>query len=123
VYYQFDQWAGTGELIHAIFTRLGGVSPAPWASLNVGGTVGDAPAAVQENHRRMLAALGLDSAQTCTVWQVHSADTVIVQGRVPNRRWLARADGMVTDRPNLPLTMRFADCTPIVLYDPVRHVA
>lgn len=123
VYYQFDQWAGTGGLIHAIFTRLGGVSPAPWASLNVGGTVGDAPAAVQENHRRMLAALGLDSAQTCTVWQVHSADTVIVQGRVPNRRWLARADGMVTDRPNLPLTMRFADCTPIVLYDPVRHVA
>lgn len=123
VYYQFDQWAGTGGLIHAIFTRLGGVSPAPWASLNVGGTVGDAPAAVQENHRRMLAALGLDSAQTCTVWQVHSADTVIVQGHVPNRRWLARADGMVTDRPNLPLTMRFADCTPIVLYDPVRHVA
>lgn len=123
VYYQFDQWASSGPLTHAIFTRLGGVSFAPWASLNVGGTVGDSPAAVQENHRRMLAALDLDSAQTCTVWQVHSADTVVVQGRVPNRRWLARADGMVTDRPGLPLTMRFADCTPILLYDPARHAA
>lgn len=123
VYYQFDQWANGGLLIHGIFTRLGGVSPAPWASLNVGGTVGDAPAAVRENHRRMLAALDLDGARACTVWQVHSADTIVVQGSVPNRRWLARADGMATDRPGLPLIMRFADCAPIVLYDPIRHVA
>ena len=40
-----------------------------------------------------------------------------------NRRWLARADGMITDQPGLPLAMRYADCTPILLYDPVRHAA
>ncbi|NLX11026.1 MAG: peptidoglycan editing factor PgeF [Chloroflexi bacterium] len=122
VYYQFEQWAGSGALTHGVFTRLGGVSAAPWTSLNLGGTVGDAPDAVQENHRRAYASLGLDSGRACTVWQVHSADTVVVHARVPNRRWLARADGMVTDRPGLPLTMRFADCTPILLYDPARHV-
>ncbi|RPI91637.1 MAG: peptidoglycan editing factor PgeF [Chloroflexi bacterium] len=123
VYYQFEQWAGLGRLTHGIFTRLGGVSRAAWASLNLGGTVGDDREAVRENHRRVYQALGLDESRACTVWQVHSADTVLVQGPVPNRRWLARADGMVTNCPALPLTMRFADCTPILLYDPVRHAA
>jgi len=123
VFYQFEQWAASMPLKHGIFTRLGGVSTAPWSSLNLGGTVGDSPDAVRENHRRMMAALGMEDRQVCTVWQVHSADTVIAQARVPGRRWLARADGLVTDQPGLPLAMRFADCTPILLYDPVRHVA
>ncbi|MBN1562379.1 MAG: peptidoglycan editing factor PgeF [Anaerolineae bacterium] len=121
VYYQFDQWASGEHIIHGIFTRMGGVSAAPWQTLNLGGTVGDDPAAVRENHRRAYAALDLDAARACTVWQVHSADTVVVQQPVPNRRWLARADGMVTDQPGVPLMMRFADCTPILLFDPVQH--
>jgi YfiH family protein len=119
VYYQFDGW--NGHVTHGIFTRQGGVSESPWNSLNVGGTVGDRPAAVQENHRRMYNALGLDAERACTVWQVHSADTVLAYGRVPNRRWLARADGMITDQPGVPLTMRYADCTPLLLYDPEHH--
>lgn len=123
VYYQFDQWTANSRLAHGIFTRLGGVSQAPWASLNLGGTVGDDQAAVRENHRRVYATLKLDGSRACTVWQVHSADTVVVRGPVPHRRWLARADGMVTDQSALPLAMRFADCTPILFYDPLKHVA
>lgn len=122
VYYQFDGWAASNRLVHGIFTRLGGVSRAPWASLNLGGTVGDTQEAVRENHRRVYQTLGLDETRACTVWQVHSADTVVVRGPVPHRRWLARADGMVTDQPGVPLSMRFADCTPILFYDPARHV-
>lgn len=121
-FYRFHQWSGSDQIEHGIFTRLGGVSAAPWGTLNVGGTVGDDTAAVRENHRRMYAALALDQSQACTVWQVHSADTIVVRGPVANRRWLARADGMVTDRPGMPLAMRFADCTPILLYDPAKHV-
>jgi YfiH family protein len=123
VYYQFEQWAGSDRLTHGVFTRLGGVSQGPWVSLNLGGTVGDDPGAVRENHRRVYQTLGLDETRACTVWQVHSADCVVVRGPVSNRRWLARADGMVTDQRGLPLAMRFADCTPILLYDPVHHVA
>jgi YfiH family protein len=121
VYYQFEQWADGSRLVHGVFTRLGGVSQAPWTSLNLGGTVGDDQAAVRENHRRAYTALGLDGSRACTVWQVHSADTVVVRGPVAHRRWLARADGIVTDQAGLPLAMRFADCTPILLYDPVHH--
>lgn len=114
VYYQFE----TLPARHGIFTRQGGVSAAPWDSLNLGGNVGDDPAAVRENHLRMYAALGVEDGRACTVWQVHSADVVYAAGPVPGRRWLAAADALMTDQPNLPLAMRFADCTPILVCDP-----
>jgi polyphenol oxidase len=113
-YYQFGN---LGALRHGIFTRHGGASPAPWAALNLGGTVGDDPAIVRHNQRLILDALGLNAARACTVWQVHSADTVVAQGPVVGRRWLAQADGLVTDRADTPLVMRFADCTPLLFHD------
>ena len=94
---------------------------APWDSLNMGGTVGDQTDAVQQNLVLAYDALGVDGTQACTVWQVHSADAVVVNGPVANRRWLARADGMVTDRVGVPLTMRFADCTPLLFFDPAHR--
>jgi YfiH family protein len=121
IYFQFEQWLNSQTLVHAVFSRHGGVSRAPWASLNFGGTVGDSPEAVRRNHQRSFEALELDYAQACTVWQVHSADTVMVERPAQGRKWLARADGMITNVPGLPLTMRFADCVPILLYDPVQR--
>ncbi len=119
VHYQFEAWP---ELRHGIFTRLGGESAAPWQGLNLGGNVGDDPRAVRRNHELMYEALGIDETRACTVWQVHSADVLLVDGPVRGRRWLALADAMVTDRPNTPLSMRFADCTPLLFYDPKRQV-
>lgn len=113
-WYQFESLPAA----HGIFTRHGGVSAAPWASLNLGGNVGDSPASVLENHRRMYAALGLERERACSVWQVHSADIVYAPGPALGRRWLAAADGLITDRPDTPLSMRFADCTPILVADP-----
>lgn len=121
VYYQFEMWAEK-PIKHGIFTRLGGVSPAPWGTLNLGGTVGDSPAAVAENHRRMYDTLGVNRQRICTVWQVHSADTVIAYEPAPNRKWLDRADGMVTAQKDTPLAMRFADCVPLLYYDPTHSV-
>lgn len=116
-YYRFSGWDG---ITHAIFTRHGGVSPEPWASLNTGGTVGDAPENVRRNHHIMYETLKVDAARAVTVWQVHGCDTVLATHPVYNRRWLAHADAMMTNRPGLPLVMRYADCTPILAYDPVR---
>jgi YfiH family protein len=116
-YYRFSGWDG---LTHAVFTRHGGVSPAPWASLNTGGTVGDPTDNVHANHAIMYEALKVDGARAVTVWQVHGADTVYASAPVANRRWLAPADAMITDRVGLPLVMRYADCTPVFAYDPVK---
>lgn len=117
VYYQAEMWR-EAPLRHGMFTRHGGISEATWASLNVGGTVGDDLQAVEENHRRMYAALNLKPEQACTVWQVHGTDTVMAHDQMPQRKWLARADAMITNKPGLVLTMRFADCVPILFYDP-----
>lgn len=119
VYYRFHQWS---SLRHGVFTRLGGVSSAPWGTLNLGGNVGDEAANVRENHERMYEAAGVNGARACSVWQVHSADVLIVNGPVQGRRWLAQADAMVTDKPDTPLTMRFADCTPLLFADMRRGV-
>ncbi|MHB8628439.1 MAG: peptidoglycan editing factor PgeF [Aggregatilineales bacterium] len=118
-YYQFEQWQTTPALIHGVFTRLGGVSAAPWASLNLGASVGDDLQAVACNAERFYSALGLDRSRACTVWQVHGAETVIATEARADHRWLAQADAILTERPGLPLSMRFADCVPVLLYDPV----
>lgn len=118
-YYQFEHLS---PVRHGIFTRQGGSSSAPWASLNMGGNVGDDSSAVRRNHDLMYKALKLNGNRACTVWQVHSADTIVVHAPVAGRRWLALADGMVTDQPDTPLTMRFADCTPLLFHDPVQGV-
>ena len=117
VYYRFDQWP---QLKHGVFTRAGGTSAAPFHSLNLGGNVGDEPQNVRHNHRLMYAALGVNGERACSVWQVHSADVVLADGPVRGRRWLAAADGLITDKTDTPLSMRFADCVPLLFFDPVR---
>lgn len=107
-------------LKHAVFTRRGGVSPSPWASLNLGGTVGDDRSRVLENQRRALEATGRKEGGLHEVWQVHSAD--VVHAHTPRgQQALIQADAMITSNPQVTLLMRFADCVPIFLYDPARQ--
>lgn len=120
-YFQFDIFEG--GLLHAAFTRQGGVSPAPWESLNLGGTVGDDKQRVYENRRRALAALGRDPEAVYDVWQVHSAHVVVADSPRPAGTPPVQADAILTTRPGLTLLMRFADCVPILLHDPVRGAA
>jgi len=120
-YYEFDSLAAAGGMRHGVFTRLGGVSPAPYASLNVGSTVGDDPGRVLQNRARAASALGLRDEDVRTTWQVHSADVVIVRRGEKQPYPPPRADVILTPDAGVPLTMRFADCAPILLYDPVRH--
>ncbi|MEL6307047.1 MAG: peptidoglycan editing factor PgeF [Chloroflexota bacterium] len=117
-FYQSDLLEGTR---HGIFTRHGGVSDAPFGALNVGGTVGDDVTNVHANHRLMYDVLDVNAEQACTTWQVHGADVVVSNGPVANRKWVARADSIITDREHVPLVMRFADCVPLIMYDPAHH--
>jgi YfiH family protein len=120
-YYQFGLFNQT--LLHAIFTRRGGVSPDPWAALNLGSTVGDDLERVRENSRLALAALERDPASVFDVWQVHGVEVVIAEAPHSPESPHMQADAILTDRPGLTLMMRFADCVPIMLHDPVRKVA
>lgn len=116
-YYQFETMS---DLRHGVFTRQGGVSQPPYDSLNVGGMSGDDLEAVRQNHARMYAVLSLDGARSVTTWLVHGVDVVYVTGPVQGRLWAAQADAMMTDKPDTPLVMRYADCTPLFFHDPMR---
>jgi len=107
---------------HGIFTRHGGVSPAPWASLNVGGMVGDDPANVRENRERSFAALRRPPASNFDAWLVHSADVLYADAPRSPDQPPAKADIILTDKPDVTLFMRFADCVPILFHDPARLV-
>lgn len=113
-YFQFDSLPTR----HAIFTRHGGVSPEPWGSLNVGGTVGDDLVRVRENRLLSFKALGCHPESIFDVWQVHSADVVCANAPRPTDESLRQADIILTDKANVSLFMRFADCVPILMYDP-----
>lgn len=119
-YYTFDIFPA--HIVQAVITRQGGVSPAPWHSLNVGGTVGDDPARVRENRLRAVTTLGRDPASLFDVWQVHSAEVVYADAPRSPDQPLTQADIILTDRPDVTLFMRFADCVPILLYDPKKGV-
>lgn len=106
-------------IIQAIFTRSGGVSPSPWKSLNIGGTVGDSIEAVDENLRRIFSAVHILEKRTAQVHQVHSNQVVIVNEKFLNSKKKIFADGMVSDQPGIAMLMRFADCVPVFLFDPV----
>ncbi|GJF28708.1 laccase domain protein [Kitasatospora sp. NE20-6] len=101
-------------------TRWGGVSTSPYGELNLGGAVGDDPAAVRRN--RVLAAqqLGLDPADVVWMNQVHGADVAVVTGRQRDGE-APTVDAVVTDRP-LALAVLTADCTPVLLADPVAGI-
>ncbi len=103
-------------LPHGFFTRIGGVSSGPYASLNCSVSSQDDPDAVRENRARVARAIGLAPASLVGLTQVHGADAVAVTtpwapGQGP------RADAMVTNRPNVALGIVTADCAPILLAD------
>lgn len=117
-YYQFDSI----QTRHALFTRHGGVSPEPWGSLNVGGTVGDDLTRVRHNRILSFEALCREPETIFDVWQVHSADVVCARSPRPLDESYRQADIILTDKPDVTLFMRFADCVPILLHDPRQGV-
>ncbi len=117
-YFQFENL----NTRHAIFTRHGGVSPEPWGSLNVGGTVGDDLQRVRKNRNLSLHALERTPESVFEVWQVHSADAVCANAPQPEGESLRQADIILTDKREVTLYMRFADCVPILVHDPRKGV-
>jgi YfiH family protein len=121
VLYRFEELSEVKGLSHAVLTRIGGVSQGPYATLNLGHTVGDDLSAVEENHRRALGLLGLRPREVVSPYQVHGARVGVV-GRAHLGTVQPATDALVTATLSVPLLMRFADCAPILFFDPVRCV-
>ena len=101
---------------HGFFTREGGVSEGPFASLNCGFGSGDDAERVAANRARVAERVAAAADRLVTCYQVHSPDAVVVE--TPWRREAApRADGMVTTVPGVALGVLTADCAPVLLAD------
>ncbi len=110
--------AGSARVRHGFFTRQGGVSNEPYASLNCGLGSADAPENVRENRARAMARLGLPADALRTVFQVHSSRVVGVDSTDTGpRQTRAEADALVTAMPGIALGILTADCAPVLLAD------
>lgn len=119
-YYTFEALERFGELIHAITTRHGGVSTGRYSSLNLTTGTGDDPQAVGENLERACAVLGLRRADLVSPNQQHTANVRRIE-EADRGQVYTGYDIFVTDRPGVPLLLRYADCTPVLIYDPVHR--
>ncbi|MFE3324135.1 peptidoglycan editing factor PgeF [Streptomyces sp. NPDC059176] len=107
---------------HFAFTdRWGGVSAAPYEELNLGGAVGDDPVAVGRNRALVAGSLGLDPGLVVWMNQVHGPEVAVVDGPWTSGD-VPAVDGVVTARRGLALAVLTADCTPVLLADPVASV-
>lgn len=99
-----------------VTTRAGGRSKPPYESFNLGGGVGDDPAAVAANRARLADELGLGPDRLVWMEQVHGRNAEIVEG--PRAEAVEATDAIVTAEPNLALVALCADCVPVLLADP-----
>jgi hypothetical protein len=106
------------DVPHAFSTRIGGVSPAPFDSLNLGNPSGcdvrDTSERIRQNYRLLLRAAGCEGRELLAVHQVHGGGVVrVTSGRAHDND--TKADALVSDDPARVLSVRVADCVPVLL--------
>jgi YfiH family protein len=116
VWYESPLLAAAG-VPHAFSTRLGGVSPAPFDSLNLGNPNGcpiqDSTERIGENYRLLQTEIGAADRRLLKVHQVHGRE-IAVAGEQP---WNpdCKADAIIVTDPNHLASVRVADCVPVLL--------
>lgn len=110
-------WIKTPHIntIHGFSTRNGGVSPAPFLSLNLGGTE-DLPEYIEENRNRALGDLTINMSQVSYLNQIHS--NIVCQAQVGKQT----GDALVTNQKGLAIAVGAADCYPVLFYDEKNQV-
>jgi len=106
---------------HGFFTRRGGVSTGPYASLNCALAGQDSREAILENRARAARALGADPARLVGLTQVHGIEVARVEVPWPPGQG-PRADAAVTARPGIAIGIVTADCAPVLFADPIAGI-
>lgn len=118
-YHTDEELAAKTGIRIAFSNRLGGISDAPYSSLNLGLHVGDDPIKVWDNRRRFLTAAGLDPSfvhLTASANQTHSTNIKVLGPEDSRERIIFDdTDAFVTDSRNIPMLLCFADCVPVIL--------
>lgn len=103
-----------GRLLNFVTGRNGGVSPAPYNTLNTDANGGDRPENTRENIARIMRAMGIEKLWTPR--QVHADTVAIIDGATPCQE--VEADAVIVTTPGIAVGVRTADCLPIIIADP-----
>ncbi len=114
---RFANLAKNDQVIHFSSTRVGGVSSGHLFSLNLGHTVNDSPRNVNQNLESLALAIDIKKSQIVFPKQTHSSNIGIVKSV---NEIFPDTDALITNVPGICICVRTADCTPIILYDPVQ---
>ncbi|MHA7750113.1 MULTISPECIES: peptidoglycan editing factor PgeF [Paenibacillus] len=127
--FTIESWMNQFEGLTAGFTsRHGGVSEAPYSTLNCGLHVLDNPEHVIRNRERLAEAIGQPFDAFTYAEQVHGNEVTVVSlqekgiGRTSRESAIQAKDGFITKEKGIVLCAQFADCVPLFFYDPVQHV-
>lgn len=125
LYLTIPSFSETGLVNHGFTSRLGGVSKAPFNSMNLSIGRGDDPDAVKENYKIAGDAIGFNPDRLVFFPQVHKNDIFVAHEEDAGmgfRTDRPEYDGIITNVKNLPIATFHADCTPIFLLDPIKEV-
>jgi YfiH family protein len=116
-FYCFESIPANGRVRHAVFTRRGGTSRPPFDTLNLSVSVPDVDETVYTNRARAYGSHGRRTDTLAHAHLIHGADVAVVD-QAQHGQYVGPVDGLITDKPGCGLTMNYADCAPIFLYDP-----
>ena len=126
VYITFPRLEACGAVKHIFSTRLGGVSEGQFSTMNTSFTGGDSFQNVEENYRLLCGAVGIDTADLVFSKQTHTNNVRVVTktdcGTGYTKPPFCDVDGLVTNQSGVALVTQYADCTPLLFCDPVKHV-
>lgn len=108
------------KLVHTFTTRTGGNTPSPLETFSMG--TAENPELlpyVQENRKRICEILGINYENLIIPEQKHTDNIKIVSSPYDN---ISDCDGLVTQTPGLVLMLLFADCIPVIIYAPDKHI-
>lgn len=106
------------QIISAISTRNGGVSKGYFSSLNTGRSTADDKKDVEENRQLFFKDLGIDESDAALSYQVHGCEILNAEKACRENGY----DALITNKKNLTLIVSIADCTPILVHDPIKNV-
>ena len=121
-------FTATGLVKHAFSTRIGGVSKGQYSKMNLSFGNGDIEKNVRENFARIFTAIGSENQNRLVMSRQEHTDIVktVTQNDagkgILRERDASAVDGMITNEANLPLVTLYADCVPLVFFDPVKKV-
>jgi hypothetical protein len=110
----------SSQVLTCFTTRHGGVSQKPFDTLNLAFHVNDNTRDVIANHTLLARTLGYDVKKLVHMRQIHS-DHIVVVNEQFNFDTPPQCDALITNISSLPLMVMSADCTPILIYDPLHH--